>query len=90
MVVSPARAAGNLPINTVVEPRAIMPGPPGTQPGKVHGPDISVARAAGMLPIKTLGAPLIIAKGNPGCGTGVGTGAAGWIGAWQCGAVCSI
>ena len=34
---SRGRAAGMLPISTVAEPREIMPGPPGTQPGSVHG-----------------------------------------------------
>jgi len=34
---------------------AIMPGPPGTQPGNTQGCDMSVERAAGTLPISTLG-----------------------------------
>ena len=72
-----ARAAGMLPIRTVVEPREIMPGPPGTQPGSMQGVVVSVARAAGMLPISTVGSPLMIVSGSAGCGTGVGTGAAG-------------
>ena len=71
------RAAGRLPIKTVADPLAIMPGPAGTQPGNIHGADVSVALAAGMLPIKTVGCPLIIASGSAGCGTGVGTGAGG-------------
>jgi hypothetical protein len=82
------RAAGMLPINTVVEPRAIIPGPPGTQPGSVHGAVVSVSRAAGMLPMSTVVSPFMMASGSAGCALGVGTGAAGWIGAWQCGASC--
>lgn len=81
VVLSPTRAAGMPPMITVAEPMAIMPGPPGTQPIKVHGADKSVTRAAGLPPIKTVGHPLMIASGMAGCGTGVGTGAAGWIGA---------
>jgi hypothetical protein len=48
----------------------------------------SAILAAGMLPIRTVAAPLMMASGNGGCGTGVGTGAAGCIGAWQCGPLC--
>jgi len=80
-VMSPARAAGMLPIRTVVEPREIIPGPAGTQLGSVQGVVVSVTRAAGRLPISTVGWPLIIVNGSGGCGTGVGTGAGGWIGA---------
>src|SRR4051812_39486372 len=83
---SPARAAGRLPISTVIEPSAIIAGPPGTQPAGMQGVVVSVARAAGMLPIRTVGSPLMIVCGVGACGCGVGTGAAGWIGAWQCGA----
>ena len=75
------RPAGMLPINTVIDPIAIMPGPPGTQLGRVHGADVSVTRAAGADPMSTVGSPLMSASGSAGCGTGVGTGAAGWIGA---------
>ena len=32
----------------------------------------------------------MMSSGNPGCATGVGVGAAGWMGAWQCGASCFI
>ncbi len=85
-VMSPARAAGRLPMRTVVEPRETIAGPPGTQPPGMQGVVVSVARAAGMLPISTVGSPLIRVCGVGGCGSGVGTGAAGWIGAWQCGA----
>ena len=70
-------AAGMLPISTVAEPLAIMPGPAGTQPGNMQGSVVSVARAAGMLPIKTVGWPLMIASGSAGWGVGVGTGAGG-------------
>jgi hypothetical protein len=88
-VMSFARAAGIPPINTVVDPIAIIPGPPGTHDGSEHGAVVSVTRAAGKPPIRTVGCPLIIANGSAGCGAGVATGAAGWIGAWQCGALCS-
>jgi len=89
-VVSPTRAAGMPPIITVPDPLAIMPGPAGTQLGSEHGADVSVTRAAGLLPIITVDSPLMMASGRAGCGTGVGTGAAGWMGAWQWGAVCKI
>lgn len=45
-VMSPTRAAGRPPIITVAEPFPIMPGPPGTQPGSVHG-----AVTRGRLPV---------------------------------------
>jgi hypothetical protein len=64
-----------------VEPRAIMPGPPGTQPAGMQGVVVSVDRAAGMLPINTVGSPLMMVRGMGGCGRGVGTGAGGCIGA---------
>lgn len=70
-------AAGSPPIITVPEPLEIIPGPPGTQPGNMHGRVMSETRAAGAPPIKTLGCPLIIVRGNGGCGTVVGTGAGG-------------
>lgn len=76
-VMSLIRAAGMLPIKTVAEPFAIIPGPAGTHPGNMHGRVVSVTRAAGKLPINTVGWPLIIASGSAGCGTGVGTGAGG-------------
>jgi hypothetical protein len=87
-VMSPTRAAGILPIRTVIDPFMMMPGPAGTHVGSMHGAVISVTRAAGAPPIKTFGCPLIMARGRAGCGTGVGTGAGGWIGAWQCGTGC--
>lgn len=77
------RAAGSPEIITVAEPLAIIPGPAGTQLGRVHGVVVSVALAAGCFPISTVGAPLTMVSGMAGCGTGVGVGAAGWIGAWQ-------
>ena len=70
-------AAGMLLIMTAIEPFAIIPGPPGTQPGSMQGADLQVAVAAGLLPIMTVGLPSMIANGSPGCGTGVGTGAGG-------------
>lgn len=87
-VISFALAAGIPPIRTVVDPIAIIPGPPGTQLGSEHGAVVSVTRAAGNPPIKTVACPLMMANGSAGCGTGVGTGAAGCMGAWQCGALC--
>lgn len=86
---SPTRAAGMLLISTVAEPLATMPGPPGTHPGSMQGAVVSATRAAGAPPTKTVGAPLMIESGNAGWGTAVGTGAGGWIGAWQCGAAWS-
>lgn len=88
LVMSFSLAAGKPPIITVLEPLEIIPGPPGTQPGSMHGRVMSVTRAAGAPPISTLGCPLIMVKGNGGCGAGVGTGAGGWIGAWQWGPLC--
>lgn len=85
---SPTRAAGMLLISTVAEPFATIPGPPGTHPGSMHGAVVSVALAAGAPPTSTVGAPMMIVKGSAGCGRGVGTGAGGWIGAWQWGAAC--
>lgn len=76
-VMSPIRAAGRLPIITVVEATLIIPGPEGTQVGSEQGLVVSVDRAAAAPPINTVGSPLMIASGNAGCGTGVGTGAAG-------------
>ena len=76
-VMSLTLAAGNPPIMTVVEPMATVPGPPGTQPAKVHGVVVLPIRAAGWLPMSTLNAPVTIVTGRAGCGTGVGTGAGG-------------
>ena len=52
---SPTRAAGLLPIITVAEPMATVPGPPGMHGGIVHGPVILPTVAAGRLPIITVG-----------------------------------
>jgi hypothetical protein len=71
------RAAGKLPIKTVVEATLIIPGPAGTQEGNEQGAVVSVLRAAGDPPINTVASPLTIASGSGGCATGVGTGAAG-------------
>lgn len=80
---SPTRAASRLLIFTVADPFAIIPGPPGTHPGKLHGLVWSVARAAGLFPIFTVGLPGgMIAKGSGGCGIGF---PAGGCGPWQCG-----
>jgi len=38
--------------------------------------------------MRTLNAPVMMVTGNAGCGTGVGTGAGGCIGAWQWGESC--
>lgn len=78
-------------MRTVAEPLAIIPGPAGTQEGSVQGLDWSVIRAAAMPPILTVAAPGgMIARGRAGCASGVGVGAGGWMGAWQCGASCLI
>ncbi len=72
------RTAGFFVIMTVAEPRAIMPGPPGTQPGSIHGRVWSPMMHAGIFPIMTVGAPgPIMVSGKAGCGAGVGTGAGG-------------
>ena len=81
VVLSPTRAAGMPPMMTVADPIEIIPGPPGTQPINMQGADMSVTRAAGLPPIKTVGHPLMMASGMAGWGTGVGTGAAGCMGA---------
>ncbi len=46
-VMSPTRAAGRPQIVTVADPFEMMPGPPGTHPGSMHGLVMSVTRAAG-------------------------------------------
>ena len=46
-VASPTRAAGRLEMSTVGEPTEIIPGPPGTQPPGMQGPDMSLTLAAG-------------------------------------------
>jgi hypothetical protein len=72
-----------------MDPLAIIPGPAGMHEGSEHGADWSETRAAGFLPIITVVDPGgMIASGSAGCASGVGVGAGGWIGAWQCGASC--
>ncbi len=80
-VVSPARAAGRPPINTVADPLRIMPGPAGMHPGSVQICVISVIRAAIMPPMRTLGCPFMMLSIIGGWGTGVGVGAGGCMGA---------
>src|ERR1051325_6375847 len=80
-VMSFTRAAGRLPVSTVVEPRDTMPGPAGTQPGSTQGAEVSERRAAGWLPISTVNSPLMRARGRPGWADGGGTGAGGGSGA---------
>lgn len=77
VVISPTRAAGRFSISTVAEPREIIPGPAGTQAGRIQGWVISVTRAAGNPPINVVTADLTIISGIGGWGTGVGTGAGG-------------
>ena len=90
VVGSPTLAAGSPPIVTVADPFSIMPGPPGTQAGIMQGCVWSVCRAAGCPPIVTVGQHGgMICNGIGGCGAGVGDGAAGCIGEWQCGPDCS-
>ena len=76
-VLSLARAAGSIPIMTVAEPLAIMPGPAGVQLASIQGLVVLVAVAAGFPPIITVGTPLTMVNGIGGCGMGVGVGAAG-------------
>lgn len=84
---SPRRAAGRKLIITEDEPFATIPGAPGTQVGIVQGLVMLVTTAAGRLPIITVVTVAVrMGCGIGGCGTGVGTGAAGCMGAWQCGA----
>lgn len=54
-VMSFALAAGMLPIMTVADPFAIIPGPAGTQLGRLQGTVVSATRAAGEPPINTVG-----------------------------------
>src|SRR5262245_39192776 len=53
--ISPIRAAGRFMINTVIEPFAIMPGPPGTQRTSRQGSVMLVTMAAWRLLIITVG-----------------------------------
>ena len=78
-VISFTLAAGMFPIMTVPDPIAIVPG--AAPQGIEHGDVVSPTRAAGLFSINTVASPFTIDTGTAGCGTGVGTGAAGWIGA---------
>jgi len=81
-VLSPALAAWRELMSTVIDPTAIMPGPAGMHGGVKHGIVMSETRAAGKLPISTVTAQGgAIISGIAGCGTGVGTGAGGCMGA---------
>ncbi len=60
------RAAGKPAMKTEEEPLAMIPGPPGTQPGNMHGALMSETRAAGCPPMITFGAPFTIASGIAG------------------------
>lgn len=67
-----------MPIFTVAEPFATIPGPFGTQVGNMHGLVILVTTAACKLLIITVGTHFsTMSMGIGGCGTGVGTGAGG-------------
>lgn len=78
LTMSPRRAAGLPPVNTVIDPITIVPGPPGTQPGIIQGKVWLVTIAAGRLLIKTVGTTAgMIWIGMGGCGKGVGVGAGG-------------
>lgn len=66
IVMSETRAAGKLPISTVIEPSVMIPGPPGTHPANMQGEVISVERAAGCPPINTVGSPLMMFRGIGG------------------------
>jgi len=80
--ISPIRAAGRNPIITVAEPFATKPGPAGTHDGIMQGFVMLVTTAAIKLLINTVGTHFrMMSMGIGGCGTGVGTGAAGWMGA---------
>ena len=59
------RAAGMLAMSTVGQPMMIMPGPPGTQPGSMHGMVWSVMRAAGKSLIDTVPDPVTMKSGGP-------------------------
>ena len=79
---SPTRAAGRPLMITDVLPFATMPGPLGTHGGMVQTLVIDVTVAASRFWILMVGCvALMIGCGIGGCGTGVGTGAGGWIGA---------
>lgn len=81
-VMSSCRAAGMPQWNTVMEPLTMTPGPLGTQLGSLHGSEMLPTTAACLLLIMTVGTHAeMMVHGSGGCATGVGTGAAGWMGA---------
>src|SRR4051794_41372770 len=84
-VMSPTRAAGRPPINTVIEPSDTKPGPAGTQPASMQGAVVLVTVAAGWPPIRTVGTPLMMASGIGGGGGGGGGRGARGGGARGCG-----
>lgn len=83
-VVSPSRTANFLLIITLAEHPTSIPGPAGEQDGSLQVSVIPIQMAAFLPSTFTFVEPGdMIFNGNAGWGTGVGTGAAGWIGAWQ-------
>ena len=75
---SPSRAAGSPDMMTVEEPLATIPGPFGTQVGRVQTLVMLVTVAASRPLIFTVGCvALMMGCGIGGCGIGVGTGAGG-------------
>ena len=82
LTMSPSLAAGRPPVNTVIDPKATIPGPPGMQLGIMQIIVWLVTTAAGRPPIRTFGiTAVMMGMGIGGCGIGVGTGAGGWMGA---------
>lgn len=65
-VLSPTRAAGNPLMKTENDPLITIPGPPGTQPARVHGIVRLDRTAAGFLSISTVGTPVIMVSGIGG------------------------
>lgn len=81
-VMSSLRAAGRPQKNTDDEPMATSPGPLGTHDGSMHGVDMLPTTAACLLLIMIVGMQMLtMVHGWGGWATGVGTGAAGWMGA---------
>ena len=75
---SPKRAAILPPVKTDVDPIAMIPGPPGTQPGITQGMVWLVTTAANRPLMMTVGTIInMIGIGIGGCGIGVGVGAGG-------------
>src|SRR5689334_5994851 len=89
MTMSLLRALGMHTIITVAEPIEMTPGPAGTQLGCMHG-SVMLPTVAASLPLifTVVAVTILISYGLAGWAIGVGTGAAGWIGAWQCGPAC--